>query len=96
MESMDADDLKQLADRLTREVTRDEFVRTLLGTASAELGETTLDLDRRRRCGFPEVVFGQGKTVAAIEKIFARLLAEGAPVLADRNTDPGRCDATGA
>ena len=57
---MNPDDLKRLADRLTRgEVTRDEFVRTLLGTASAELGETTLDLDRRRRCGYPEVVFGQ-------------------------------------
>lgn len=82
---MNADDLKQLADRLTRgEVMRDEFVRTLLGTASADLGETTLDLDRRRRCGFPEVVFGQGKTVAAIEKIFHRLLAEGSPVLATR------------
>ena len=39
MEMMNADDLKQLADRLTRgDVTRDEFVRTLLGTASAELG----------------------------------------------------------
>jgi NCAIR mutase (PurE)-related protein len=85
MEIMNAEDLKQLADRLARgDVTRDEFVRTLLGTASAELGETTLDLDRRRRCGFPEVVFGQGKTVAAMAKIFARLLAEGSPVLATR------------
>ena len=37
----------------------------------ADVGEAQIDLDRRRRCGFPEVVFAEGKTVAAMEKIFA-------------------------
>ncbi len=43
-----------------------------------------VDLDRGRRCGFPEVVFGQGKPPEAIEKIFAALLASGADALATR------------
>ena len=29
---------------------------------TADLGYARVDLDRRRRCGFPEVIFGQGKT----------------------------------
>ena len=48
------------------------------------MGETQLDLDRTRRCGFPEVIFAEGKTVAIIEKIFMTLLGQGADVLATR------------
>jgi NCAIR mutase (PurE)-related protein len=51
---------------------------------SAELGEATLDLDRRRRCGFPEIVYGEGKSVPTLEKIFRRLLEEQISVLATR------------
>jgi len=51
---------------------------------SAELGDATLDLDRRRRCGFPEVVYGEGKPVETLERIFRRLLADGVEVLATR------------
>jgi len=36
----------------------------------ADLGETQLDLDRHRRCGFPEVVYGEGKTAEALLQIF--------------------------
>ena len=42
--------------------------------AIADVGEAQVDLDRHRRCGFPEVVFAQGKTVAAMEKIFRALV----------------------
>ncbi|MFO0902956.1 MAG: nickel pincer cofactor biosynthesis protein LarB [Pirellulales bacterium] len=51
---------------------------------SAELGDATLDLDRRRRCGFPEVVYGEGKSVETLARIFERLLAERIEVLATR------------
>lgn len=51
---------------------------------SAELGDATLDLDRRRRCGFPEVVYGEGKSVETLARIFERLLAEQIEVLATR------------
>jgi NCAIR mutase (PurE)-related protein len=76
-------------ERLTSEflagrLPQDEFLARLGEHRSAELGDTTLDLDRRRRCGFPEVVFGEGKTIASLETIFRTLLEEGMPVLATR------------
>lgn len=36
----------------------------------ADLGETRLDTDRERRCGFPEVVYAEGKSTDALHKIF--------------------------
>jgi pyridinium-3,5-biscarboxylic acid mononucleotide synthase len=82
---MNRSDLERLtAELLSGKLAQDDFIAQLAQARSAELGETTLDLDRRRRCGFPEVVFGEGKTVAALEKIFQRLLEERMPVLATR------------
>jgi NCAIR mutase (PurE)-related protein len=46
----------------------------------------TVDLDRRRRCGFPEVVFGPGKTIDQLREIVATLLHHGEPALATRVT----------
>ncbi|HEX4129832.1 MAG TPA: nickel pincer cofactor biosynthesis protein LarB [Pirellulales bacterium] len=51
---------------------------------TADLGEAQIDLDRHRRCGYPEVVFGEGKTVAALEKIFRTLLEHCGEGLATR------------
>jgi pyridinium-3,5-biscarboxylic acid mononucleotide synthase len=45
---------------------------------------TTVDLERRRRCGFPEVIFGPGKTVEQLCAIAATLLKHNEPVLATR------------
>lgn len=59
-----------------------DFVAEL--STIADVGDAQVDLDRRRRCGFPEVVFGEGKTVSAIEKIFERLLAAGVDAFATR------------
>jgi NCAIR mutase (PurE)-related protein len=44
----------------------------------------TLDLDRRRRCGFPEVVYGPGKSNEQLREIVATLLRHGEPVLVTR------------
>jgi pyridinium-3,5-biscarboxylic acid mononucleotide synthase len=77
--------LEQLARQLlagTIEV--DQLVAAATRAATADLAEVQIDLDRQRRCGFPEVVFGQGKTASALEKTFRRLLAEGIDVLATR------------
>src|SRR5689334_20350683 len=51
---------------------------------SARLPAATVDLDRRRRCGYPEVIYGPGKTVEQICQIAARLVEHGEPVLATR------------
>ena len=50
----------------------------------ADLGDAQIDLDRPRRCGFPEVIFAEGKTTAAMVKIVETLLRNGAGVLATR------------
>lgn len=46
----------------------------------------TVDLDRRRRCGFPEVVFGPGKTNEQLCDVVSTLLRHDEPVLATRLT----------
>jgi NCAIR mutase (PurE)-related protein len=43
-----------------------------------------LDLDRQRRCGFPEVVFGPGKSIEQLRGIVVLLLQHGQRVLATR------------
>jgi NCAIR mutase (PurE)-related protein len=45
--------------------------------AEADLGFARLDLDRQKRRGLPEVVYGAGKTPAQIIAIVKRLNAEG-------------------
>jgi pyridinium-3,5-biscarboxylic acid mononucleotide synthase len=77
--------LKHLAQQLLAgQVTLDEFMHQVGDGKCADLGEVQLDLDRTRRCGFPEVIFAEGKTVAVMEKIFLTLLGKGADVLATR------------
>lgn len=49
-----------------------------------DLGETQLDLGRKARCGFCEVIYGEGKTAEGIQKIAARQLEAGEEVLATR------------
>jgi pyridinium-3,5-biscarboxylic acid mononucleotide synthase len=44
----------------------------------------TVDLQRRDRCGFPEVIFGPGKTIEQLCAIAGTLLQHGEPVLATR------------
>jgi pyridinium-3,5-biscarboxylic acid mononucleotide synthase len=78
-------DLEQLAARLLAgELSPEEFVRLAGGPKTADVGVAQVDLDRHNRCGFPEVVFAEGKAVAAMAKIFETLLSYGAEVLATR------------
>jgi len=44
----------------------------------------TLDTGRSGRCGYPEVIYGEGKTAAAIQAIALKLLERGENVLATR------------
>ena len=82
---MHTHEVEQLARRLLGgEVSLADFVAAVAPPLSAELGDVTLDLDRRRRCGFPEVVFGEGKPIEMLQRIFQRLLEGGMAVLATR------------
>jgi NCAIR mutase (PurE)-related protein len=53
----------------------------------ADLGYAQVDLHRRQRCGFPEVIFCQGKTPAHVEGVVRQLLAAGQDSLATRVSD---------
>ncbi len=51
---------------------------------SALTTEAHVDLDRQRRCGFPEVIYGEGKTPSALVQIMEELSRRGQAVLATR------------
>jgi NCAIR mutase (PurE)-related protein len=66
-----------------------------IATAMAQIGAVAtppvghtpaaeVDLDRPRRCGYPEVVFAPGKTTAAIADVFRMQLDHGQSCLATR------------
>ena len=82
---MNTHQLEELARQLLAgKLSIEQFVGRFGNSGIADVGEAQVDLDRHRRCGFPEVVFAQGKTVAAMEKIFQALVAHGHDVLATR------------
>ncbi len=73
---MNAHDLKQMLDGVRQgRVTIDEALQRMITAPYADAaGFAKVDLHRRLRCGFPEVVFGQGKTAEQIESILAVLI----------------------
>ena len=86
---MDRDWLEKLAwqlqqGKLSVEQLVEQFAAHMHQPATADVGEAQIDLDRHRRCGFPEVVFAEGKTAAVMEKIFQAQLDHGIDVLATR------------
>lgn len=85
MGRMDTHDINRLARQLLAgELSVDAFVGQLHHQGIANVGEAQLDLDRHRRCGFPEVVFAEGKTTEALERIFQTLVSHQIDVLATR------------
>ncbi|WP_246117792.1 nickel pincer cofactor biosynthesis protein LarB [Adhaeretor mobilis] len=48
------------------------------------MASASIDLDRTRRCGFPEVIYGEGKTAETIAQIASELRSRGERVLATR------------
>ena len=51
-----------------------------------DLGFARVDTDRKRRCGFPEVIFGEGKTPEQVAKIAAVVLEKDGVLLVTRAT----------
>jgi NCAIR mutase (PurE)-related protein len=84
---MDAFELAQILDAHKRgEVATDEVVRRLRWSAPFEdAGDyATVDHHRRMRCGFPEVIFGLGKTADQVAGIITSLRKREEGVLATR------------
>src|ERR1043165_9313478 len=53
----------------------------------ADLGFAHVDLHRQQRCGFPEVIFCQGKTCEWVEGVVRQLIHAGQHCLATRVSD---------
>src|SRR5690554_2324794 len=84
---MNPHDFERLAQQLIRgEISPAGLMDEFLRSRTLDVGDAQIDLDRRRRCGFPEVIFGEGKTVEAIHRIATALLEDGVDVLATRVT----------
>jgi NCAIR mutase (PurE)-related protein len=62
----------------------DAAVQGLHSASVADLGYAQVDLHRRQRCGFPEVIFCEGKTPDWVEGVVRQLVAAGQDCLATR------------
>ncbi|WP_040952876.1 nickel pincer cofactor biosynthesis protein LarB [Gorillibacterium massiliense] len=84
LEAVKAGDLtvEEAAARLRGE--RETSGITPQDAAVADLGFAQLDLEREKRTGFPEVIFGEGKTTEQLILIFGRLMQHADRVLATR------------
>jgi hypothetical protein len=84
-------ELKRLLERVRRgTVSPAAAARRLHEAPLEQLEFATLDHQRALRSGFPEVIFGLGKTPGQIVAIARRLLAHGDPVLVTRADEAAR------
>jgi pyridinium-3,5-biscarboxylic acid mononucleotide synthase len=61
-----------------------ELGQKILELAIESNGSVTPDLDRKRRCGYPEVIYGPGKSPLAIQTATDRLLVDNNEILVTR------------
>jgi hypothetical protein len=82
---VDVESLEQLLNRVARgEVGIEAALQRLRALPFEQLEFATVDHHRALRCGCPEVIFCQGKTVEQVVGIAKRLSSTGARVLATR------------
>jgi pyridinium-3,5-biscarboxylic acid mononucleotide synthase len=82
---MDASKLRELLEEVQAgRLGADAALERLRQAPVADLGYANVDLHRRERCGFPEVVFCEGKTCEWVEGVVAKLAEAGQDCLATR------------
>src|SRR2546422_9796595 len=80
-------ELKKILERVRAgRVTADEALRRLKPLPYEDLGFAKIDNHRQLRRGFPEVIFGEGKSVPQIVAIMGRVASKRQPVLVTRVT----------
>jgi NCAIR mutase (PurE)-related protein len=84
---MDKNAVLRLLEQFSRgEVKQEELAEKLAHPGLEEMGFATLDTDRHRRTGIPEVIYSEGKSPGQLAEIAARLYEKGIPILATRAT----------
>lgn len=82
---MSADELRTLLEQVRDgSMSIDHAAERLRPPPLADLGFANVDLQRRDRCGFPEVVFAEGKTCPWLEGVVRQLRDAGQDCLATR------------
>jgi NCAIR mutase (PurE)-related protein len=82
---MNAEDLQHLLQQFkSSELSADEAVAKIKNLGYEDIGYARVDHGRASRQGFPEVIFGQGKTSEQICGIFEKLIARSPNVLITR------------
>jgi NCAIR mutase (PurE)-related protein len=79
------DEIRHLLERLAGgKMTTEEVLGKLQKLPFEDLGFVKIDHHRRMRNGYPEVIYGEGKTPGQVAEIFARLAAHNPNVLCTR------------
>src|SRR5437660_96822 len=82
---MEAGDLRELLEQVRAgDLGIDSALAKLGSPPVVDLGFAQIDLHRRERCGFPEVIFCEGKTAAWVEEVVRKLREAGQDSLATR------------
>ncbi len=82
---MNSEDLRSLLNQVREgSLSVEAALRSAQSAGVADLGYAQVDLGRRQRCGFPEVIFCEGKTAAWVEGVVRRLVEAGEDCLATR------------
>jgi NCAIR mutase (PurE)-related protein len=68
------------------ELNLEEALEHLSDRGIEEMGFATIDTDRQRRTGLPEVIYSSGKTVEQVKQIAQRMYQKGIDILATRVT----------
>ncbi len=82
---MRPDDIKRILDRLRKgTITSEEALRRFRTLPYEDLGFAKVDSHRQLRRGFPEVIFGEGKTIDQINAIMEKVASSRQEVLVTR------------
>lgn len=82
---MNPKDLKRLLERVKKgELSIERAIKNLKTFPFEDIGFATLDHHRSLRKGFPEVIWGEGKTASQIAIIIKKMLNKNHPILATR------------
>ncbi|WP_020473522.1 nickel pincer cofactor biosynthesis protein LarB [Zavarzinella formosa] len=85
---MSPDQLRDVLEQVRHgRLTVDDAVGRLAVEEDGNLGYARVDLDRKRRCGFPEVIFCEGKTPEWVEGVARRLIGAGQDCFGTRVSD---------
>jgi hypothetical protein len=82
---MNPEDLKRLLERVKKgEISIEKAMKTLKTLPFEDIGFATLDHHRSLRKGFPEVIWGEGKTASQINIIIKNMISKKHPILVTR------------